>query len=427
MSEQTAVIAVEVPAQGRGKSFWDIVWRAFVRPLAVRVAIFWLILLVCFAVFAPFLANSRPFTIRIGETRAITYDGAKEIVQVIPPHREFPLFAALDRIDLILLVNFAALIVGWIILRRTRRIQHPDERFAARIKAIGIAAAMAACFSVVIGLCWTTKNDARDFRKMARQDQNASAIFPPIPWGYSDMEPLEQDRTFEGPSKDHWLGTDGNGRDALARLLWGTRIVLGIGVIAEGIALIIGITVGALMGYFVGKTDLLGMRLVETFESLPVFFLILTFVAIYGRQIFVIMIILGVTGWTGIARFVRAEFLRLRKLDYVQAAIASGLPVSRILFRHILPNGLTPVIVNLTFGIAGTVMLESSLSFLGVGVEPPTPSWGALLIEAGNPAETFRWWLAIAPGLMIFLTVFAYNIIGESFRDAIDPRTNKIQ
>ena len=139
------------------------------------------------------------------------------------------------------------------------------------------------------------------------------------------------------------------------------------------------------------------------------------------------MIILGLVGWTGMARFVRAEFLKLRKTDFVQAAIASGLPLRSILFRHILPNALTPVLVNITFGIAGAVTLESSLSYLGVGVEPPTASWGTMLDEAGRPGSVFHFYQALIPGLLIFFTVFAYNIIGEGLRDAIDPKLNKLE
>ena len=269
--------------------------------------------------------------------------------------------------------------------------------------------------------------DHEAYRLMQASGEIRSAIFTPIPWSPADQEPLAADRVYEFPSSAHLLGTDGIGRDVVARLLWSTRVVMGIGFIAETIALLIGVTVGAFMGYYSRYFDLFGMRLVEIFESVPTFILILIFVATYGRDIFLIMVILGLTGWTGIARFTRAEFLRLRQLDYVQAAIAAGLPLRRVLFRHMLPNGLTPVIVTVTFGIAGAVMSESGLSFLGVGVEPPTPSWGSMLNEAGNPAETFRWWLAIAPGLMIFLTVFAYNIIGEGARDAIDPRVNKME
>jgi peptide/nickel transport system permease protein len=268
--------------------------------------------------------------------------------------------------------------------------------------------------------------DYRAYEGMLTEGTARGAVFAPIHWGYAEQEPLIANRTFEFPTREHWLGTDGIGRDALSRLLWSMRVVMGISFVAEAIALTIGVAVGAVMGYFRGRTDLLGMRLVEIFESIPTFILILIFVASYGRDIFMIMVILGLTGWTGIARFVRAEFLSLRDRDFVQAARALGLPVRRVLFRHMLPNGLTPVIVTLTFGVAGATMSESGLSFLGVGVEPPTPSWGSMLNEAGNPAETFRWWLAIAPGLMIFMTVYAYNIIGEGLQEAIDPRTNKV-
>jgi peptide/nickel transport system permease protein len=409
-------------------AFAAIVWRALKRPLTVRIAMSWIVLLILLAVFAPFLANSRPFTIFISDFTQVSYNAAGEAIEtLVPAHREFPLFAMLGKVDMILLAVFAGLVACLITMRLTRRISEPDMRGHARFRRMGAILGVTALIALLLGLFWSTPNDPRDFKRMVREGKASGAIFAPIRWGPADMEPLERGLTFQTPTRDHWLGTDGNGRDALARLLWGTRIVLGIGIIAEVIAVAIGITMGALMGYFVGKTDLLGMRLVEIFESMPTFFLILTFVAIYGRQIFIIMVIIGLTGWTGIARFVRAEFLRLRQLDYVQAAIAGGLPLRRVLFRHIMPNGLTPVIVSTTFGVAGTVMIESSLSFLGVGVEPPTPSWGSMLFEAGNPAETFRWWLAIAPGLLIFLTVFAYNILGEGLRDAIDPRTNKVR
>jgi peptide/nickel transport system permease protein len=181
------------------------------------------------------------------------------------------------------------------------------------------------------------------------------------------------------------------------------------------------------MGYFGGIVDILGNRFMEIIESVPTFFLIITFVAIFGRQLSIIMMILAFVGWTGMARFVRADFLRLRKSDFVQAAISGGLPLHSVLFRHILPNALTPVLVNVTFGIAGAITIESALSFLGLGVEPPTASWGSMLDEAGNPGSIFHFWLALAPGFMIFLTVFAYNIIGEGLRDAIDPKTNKME
>lgn len=440
-----ATVLEPPPSRGAAEShsFWAIAWRSLKRRVAVRLAMTWISLLILLAVFVPFVANSRPFTVYIAQATVTTYDRAGlPVEQVIPAHREFPLFATLDRVDMILFTAFGGLVAALLVVRLSRTIPEPDVRAHRRFRTIAAIFAGVALLSLLWGFFWRSPNDPRDFRRMIAEGKASAALFAPIPWSPSDMEPLEKDLTYLLPTWAlddavrqkhtaeghwHWLGTDGNGRDALSRLLWGTRIVLGIGIIAEVIAVLIGVTIGALMGYFVGRTDLVGMRLVEIFESMPTFFLILTFVAIYGRQIFIIMIIIGLTSWTGIARFIRAEFLRLRKLDYVQAAVATGLPLRRILFRHIMPNGLTPVIVSVTFGIAGTVMIESSLSFLGVGVEPPTPSWGSMLFEAGNPAETFRWWLAIAPGLLIFLTVFAYNILGEGLRDAIDPRTNKVE
>jgi peptide/nickel transport system permease protein len=305
-------------------------------------------------------------------------------------------------------------------------VQDTHRKFT-RMKWVGILAGLAAILSIGTALFKSDYLDVRDYRQLARDGMLQQAVFPPLKWGYADQEPLMASRLFEQPTRDHPLGTDGNGRDVLARLLWGTRVVLEIGLVSQVIALVIGVIYGALMGYFVGKVDILGMRFVEILEAIPLLFLLITFVALFGRQLFMIMVIIGITGWTGIARFVRAEFLRIRNTDYVSAAKALGLPLRLILFRHMMPNALTPVIVTFTFGVAGNMVSESILSFLGIGVEPPMASWGAMLNDAGNPGEVFRWWLALAPGIMIFLTVFAYNIIGEGLRDAIDPRTNKVE
>jgi peptide/nickel transport system permease protein len=190
--------------------------------------------------------------------------------------------------------------------------------------------------------------------------------------------------------------------------------------IASGIALFIGVIVGGLMGYFSGIVDMLGMRLVEIFEDIPTLFLLLTFVAFFGRSLYMMMVIIGITGWSGYARYVRQEFLKLRKQDYVQAAVASGLPLSSILFRHMLPNGIAPLLVAVSFGVAGAILSEATLSFLGLGVVD-APSWGQMLDQAVK-SSTFNWWMAVFPGGAIFMTVFAYNLIGEAFRDAIDPK-----
>ncbi|MEE9403802.1 MAG: ABC transporter permease [Algisphaera sp.] len=219
----------------------------------------------------------------------------------------------------------------------------------------------------------------------------------------------------------HWLGTDRTGADIASKMIHACRIAMAIGFIATGISLVIGVVLGALMGFFSRSVDLVGMRLVEVFEAIPVLFLLLTFIAFFGRDIYIMMVIIGVTGWTGYARFVRAEFLRLRKQDYVQAAQACGLPLWSILFRHMLPNGITPVLVAASFGIASAILYEATLSFLGLGLIDE-PSWGQLLEQATGAGGGFYWWLATFPGLAIFATVLAYNLVGEALRDALDPK-----
>ena len=227
------------------------------------------------------------------------------------------------------------------------------------------------------------------------------------------------DARLQRPTLAHPLGTDESGADVLSRMIHATRIALAIGLIATGIAVAIGIVIGGLMGYFAGVVDLLGMRLVEVFSAIPVIFLLIMIVAFYGRNLYLMMVILGATGWVGYATFIRAEFLKLRKMDYVQAAHACGAPLWSILFRHMLPNGVTPVLVLASFGIASAILTESTLSFLGLGLVEE-PSWGQLLNQARRAGG--QWGLTLFPGLAIFLTVFAYNLVGEAMRDALDPK-----
>ncbi|MDQ3283545.1 MAG: ABC transporter permease subunit, partial [Acidobacteriota bacterium] len=184
----------------------------------------------------------------------------------------------------------------------------------------------------------------------------------------------------------------------------------------------LGVVVGGIIGYFVGRVDLIGMRLIEIFEAIPTLFLLITIVAFFGRNLYLIMAIIGLTGWTGDARFVRAEFLRLRKQDFVQAAVAAGLPTWSIIFRHMLPNGVAPVLVSASFGVAAAILTESALSFLGLGVPLPTASWGSILSIAHEHIE-YAWWLVLFPGVAIFTTVAAFNIVGERTREALDPRS----
>lgn len=223
------------------------------------------------------------------------------------------------------------------------------------------------------------------------------------------------------PGGGHLLGTDDRGRDVLSRMIHGSRVSLSVGFVAVSIATFIGVCLGAMAGYYGGKVDVLISRAIEVMICFPTFFLILTVLAFLRPSIYNIMIIIGITGWPGVARLVRGEFLKQRQLDYVTAARAVGASDLRIIFYHILPNSLAPVLVSATFGIAGAILLESSLSFLGFGVPPPTPSWGEILSQSKNYID-FAWWLTIFPGVAIFLTVTAYNLVGEGLRDAVDPR-----
>jgi peptide/nickel transport system permease protein len=256
---------------------------------------------------------------------------------------------------------------------------------------------------------------------LAERPDEVSGVFTLLPYSPNDRFRDLPPQLLQPPSFTHPMGTTGFGEDLMSRMIHASRIALAIGFVATGIAAILGVIVGATMGYFVGRLDLLGMRAIEVFDAIPVIFLLIMIVAFYGRSLLIMMVILGLTGWVGYALFVRAEFLRLRSADYVMAAKCAGVPTRTILFRHLLPNGVTPVLVLVPFGIAGAINTESVLSFLGLGLVE-APSWGQMLAQAQSIGGGFKWWLAIFPGGAIFLTVLAYNLIGEALRDALDPR-----
>lgn len=252
-----------------------------------------------------------------------------------------------------------------------------------------------------------------DFRTL----QAESMVFPPVPYQPGRINLAE---AFSEPSAEHWLGTDKLGRDVMAGIIHGGRISLSIGFVAVGIAVGIGVMLGAVAGYFGGRIDLVVSRIFELMLAIPTTFLLITIAATVRPSIFYTMIVIGLTGWVGIARFTRSEFLRVRNLDYVTASVALGLPTRRIVTRHILPNAIAPVLVSIVFGIAGAILTESGLSFLGLGVPAELVTWGSILNEArGN---TFAWWLAVFPGAAIFLAVVAYSLVGDGLRDALDPR-----
>lgn len=244
------------------------------------------------------------------------------------------------------------------------------------------------------------------------------ALFAPVRYTPTQYDLVER---LKGPSREHRLGTDDRGRDVLSRMIYGTRISLSVGFVAVSIYIVIGTILGALAGYFAGKVDMVISRFIEIMICFPTFFLIIAVIAFLPPSIYNIMIVIGVTGWTRVARLVRGEFLRLKGQDFVISARALGASQFRIIFWHALRNALGPVFVSATFGVAGAILTESALSFLGFGVPPPTPSWGDILSQSRQYIE-FAWWLTVFPGAAIFVTITAYNLVGEGLRDAVDPR-----
>ena len=242
------------------------------------------------------------------------------------------------------------------------------------------------------------------------------------PW-LSAHDPLQLnlDAILVPPGAEHPFGTDTLGRDVFARMLYGARVSLWVGFVSVGISVCIGLALGLVAGYFRGLADECIMRFVDVMLCFPSFFLILAVIAFLEPSLANIMIVIGLTSWMGVARLVRAETLTLRERDFVLAARLAGASTPRILLRHILPNALAPVLVSATLGIAGAILVESSLSFLGIGVKHPLPSWGNILIE-GKQTLGIAWWLSLFPGLAILLTVLGYNLLGEGLRDLLDPR-----
>lgn len=246
------------------------------------------------------------------------------------------------------------------------------------------------------------------------------AVFAPFVAPYNPAE-VDLDSSLLAPSLHHIFGTDYLGRDVFSRMVFGARISLSIGFIAVGISVLIGILIGSIAGYYSGKIDSILMRFVDIMLCFPSFFLILAVVAILEPGIINIMVVIGITSWMGVARLIRAEVLSLKEREFILATRALGASDLRIILKHLIPNGIAPVLVSAVLGVAAAVLIESSLSFLGLGVQPPTPSWGNILME-GKASLGVCWWLTIFPGLAILVTVLGYNLLGEGLREHFNPR-----
>jgi len=250
------------------------------------------------------------------------------------------------------------------------------------------------------------------------------AIFAPFIAPY-DPDEIVEDETLP-PSAKHFFGTDDLGRDIFSRAVFGARISLTVGIVAVSIAILIGTLMGAVAGWFGGWVDGIVMRFVDVMLSFPSIFLILAIQAMLTPNIYNVMIVIGLTSWMGVARLVRGEYLKIRELQYVEAARAIGCSDRRIIFRHILPNAQAPIIVAATLGMAGAILTESALSFLGMGVQPPMPSWGNMLMDAQAYMRDAPW-MAVIPGLLILVTVLSLYFVGEGLREALNPRQYNAQ
>jgi ABC-type dipeptide/oligopeptide/nickel transport system permease subunit len=239
-------------------------------------------------------------------------------------------------------------------------------------------------------------------------------------------DPIRVDllRQLQPPSAEHWMGTDVQGRDVWARLVYGARISLAVGLISQSIALALGLTLGLVAGYYGRWIDDLVMRLADVTLAFPTLLLLIAMVAALQPSLLVVFVTVGIVGWAGMARLVRGQVLVVRQLEYVHAARALGTSDRRIIARHILPNVIAPVVIATTLGMAGAIMAEAALSFLGLGVQPPTPSWGAMIAD-GRDLSQLRAspWTSLFPGLAIGVTVLGFNLLGDALRDALDPRS----
>lgn len=324
---------------------------------------------------------------------------------------------AINRVTTGLLIGLPLLFGGvwqWSVPKQNDLTQYKRGRLAG-----GAAADLARAPAVYEAVLWPLIPYGLD-------ENDLAAKKTPAPWWPDQnraQQPTEDAVADNGlPARPvHWLGTDNLGRDLACRMIWGGRVSLAVGVVAVAIYVTIGILVGAIAGYFRGWVDLVISRIIEVVICFPSFFLILAIVAFVGPSMFVIMVVIGLTSWTGVARLVRAEFLRLSGQEFVLAGRVLGYSPLRLIFRHVLPNAMAPVLVSATFGVAGAILTESALSFLGLGITVPKPSWGGILSD-GRDAIFSAEWIIIFPGLAIFLTITCYNLIGEAFRDAADPR-----
>ena len=368
------------------EGYWQRIWRRFAENSFGRYGLCVIIALYVIAALAPFIANSHA------------------LVRMADGRLSFPIFPGLEPIEWRFLIYVPLAVLVYELRLRFL----PRSRITFLILLVVIA-------TTELTLVMTHPvNDPTNDRDFA-----GFKIMPPIPWSPIESSPDQ----FAPPSWRHLCGTDITGRDIAARMLHGARTSLSIGFVAQTISVMVGVLLGGSAGYFRGWLDIAICRFIEILDCFPPLILILVVIGLTSSQnnMFVIMAVIGLTSWTGLARLVRGEFLRLVGQPFPQAAKALGAGSAHIIIRHLLPNALGPILVSATFGVASAILIESSLSFLGFGMQAPTPSWGDILNEARYYID-FAWWLAFFPRVAILMTIMSYNFVGEALRDAVDPR-----
>ena len=392
------------------KGYWDLVALQFRKNKIALFSLYAIGLLFLIAAWAPMVANGKPFIWRQnGKT-------------------EYPLFQYMVAPTADMSVDyffnylcFATITLPLALLVRSQLVKLPGKRSLSPWLFCAAAAVLA--FLPFVGRHW--REDRLHYPQMVSTLDKARGDYALFTIVGQDPISVEVERQLKRPDRENWLGTDKDGRDVLARMLHGARISLSVGFVSETIAVLLGIFFGALAGFYRGWMDIGISRFIEVVICFPTFFLILVIVAYFeNRSIFLIMVVIGATGWPGVARLVRGEFLRLAEQDFVQAARALGSSSWRVMFKHMLPNAMGPVLVSAAFGVAGAILTESALSYLGFGAPPPTPTWGEM-ISQGKENLDEAWWLIVYPGVSIFLTVTIYNLAGDGLRDAMDPKMRK--
>ncbi len=393
-------------------TFWDIVWTQFKKRNLAYASLWGALLLVLIAIYTPLVASNKPFVWRVD-------DGPWTSPWLASLFDRNFFESSLDILFNTLLLPgtllLAPLTWWWLRVRNEARRRRRKLRRRAALAAAGL---VLISFVTILGLSGSQAKTVYPLleKELTQEGKKVLAVYPPLPYSFRDIDL----RAVRKPiSLKHPLGTDNAGRDVFTRLLYGTRISLTVGIFAVLLYITFGTAVGAVAGYYGGKIDILILRIIEVVISIPGLFLILTVAAfIEKRSIFHIMGIIAAVSWTTPARLVRAEFLKLRNLDFVFAARASGFGEANIIFKQILPNAIGPVLVTATFGVASSILVESTMSFLGLG-DITVPSWGQVL---NTGRTTGMWTLILAPGFAIFVTVSLLNLLGEGLRDALDPK-----